>query len=174
MNSLIEIYNKIAGNNLYDGKFKIFSDLDGVLADFEKRFLDHTNYTAEDHKNQFGVEKFWADITKHGVKFWSHMEWMPDGKQLWHYIQKYKPILLSAPSREESSREGKKIWVEKHMPGTELLLAYASDKQQYANPEAILIDDRKRNIYEWRDAGGIGIIHTSAITTIEQLKELGL
>ena len=34
--------------------------------------------------------------------------------------------------------------------------------------------DREKNIKEWRENGGIGILHTSASDTIKQLKELGL
>ena len=36
----------------------------------------------------------------------------------------------------------------------------------------VLIDDRPKNIEAWEAAGGIGIIHTSAKNTIEQLKKL--
>jgi len=35
-----------------------------------------------------------------------------------------------------------------------------------------LIDDRQKNIDAWVEAGGIGIVHTSAANTIEQLKAL--
>jgi hypothetical protein len=93
---------------------------------------------------------------------------------LWDYIEKYKPTLLSAPSREESSRIGKRIWVKRNMPGTKLLLKSAERKQEYATSNAILIDDRADNIQRWNDAGGIGIHHTSTANTIDQLKKLGL
>ena len=48
------------------------------------------------------------------------------------------------------------------------------EKYQYAAPNHILIDDRLVSIEPWVNAGGIGILHTSAVDTIEQLKELGL
>jgi hypothetical protein len=38
---------------------------------------------------------------------------------------------------------------------------------------AILIDDFKNNINEFKAAGGIGIHHTSASKTISELKRLG-
>jgi len=37
-----------------------------------------------------------------------------------------------------------------------------------------LIDDRKSNIEQWISQGGIGILHTSAADTIQQLKKLGI
>jgi hypothetical protein len=99
---------------------------------------------------------------------------MPDGKELWNYIKGYNPELLSAPSREESSKIGKFTWVKRNIPGTKLLLKSAERKQEYATPNAILIDDRADNIQRWKDAGGVGIHHTSAENTIKQLQKLGL
>ena len=60
------------------------------------------------------------------------------------------------------------------MPGTKLILRSAERKQEFATPQSILIDDRKDNIDRWKEAGGIGIYHTSAADTIQQLKKLGL
>ena len=100
---------------------------------------------------------------------------MPDGHQLWDYIKKYNPILLSSPSTSESSRIGKRLWVKKYMPGTKLILAYPDQKANYSGEGKILIDDRlEPNIQMWRNKGGIGIHHKSASDTISQLKELGL
>ena len=99
---------------------------------------------------------------------------MPDGKELWSYIKSYNPEILSAPSREESSKIGKHVWIKNNIPGVKLILRSAERKQELAEPNAILIDDRKDNIEQWINAGGIGILHTSADDTITQLKKLGL
>ena len=85
--------------------------------------------------------------------------------------------LLSAPSSDNSSRLGKRLWVKKHMPGTKLILASRKNKQTYSKENAILIDDMLPTIEEWNAGGGIGILHTSAASTIkklEELKKLGL
>ena len=37
-----------------------------------------------------------------------------------------------------------------------------------------LIDDKEENIKQWKAAGGIGILHTSAENTIKELQKLGL
>ena len=47
-----------------------------------------------------------------------------------------------------------------------------SQKAAYAMDGNVLIDDRPKNIEAWEDAGGIGILHTSAKETINKLKEL--
>jgi len=151
--------------------YKIYCDMDGVLVDFDKGYKELTSKNAS-----WGTdpEEFWAPITKAGAPFWIKLPWMPDGKQLWSYIKPYNPDLLSAPSREESSKIGKFVWVKRNMPGTKLILRSAERKQEFATPNSILIDDRADNIQRWKDAGGIGIHHTSAADTIQQLKDLGL
>jgi len=152
--------------------YKIYCDMDGVLADFESGY---EKLTGVDLKGEFQKgEDFWEPISKAGVGFWAGLKWMPDGQKLWNYIKPYNPDLLSAPSREESSRIGKAVWVKYKLPGTKLILRYAKQKQELANPESILIDDRQVNIDQWEAAGGIGILHTSADNTIKQLKQLGL
>ena len=152
--------------------YKIYSDMDGVLADFESGY---EKLTGVDLKGEFVKgDDFWKPISKAGVGFWAGLKWMPDGQKLWDYIKPYKPDLLSAPSREDSSRIGKHVWVKQKLPGTKLILRYAKQKQELASPESILIDDRQINIDQWEAAGGIGILHTSADDTISQLKQLGL
>jgi hypothetical protein len=152
---------------------KIYCDMDGVLVDFEKGYEELTGRNIKGQHVSGGPD-FWDPITKAGASFWIKLAWMPDGKQLWEYIKQYNPVLLSAPSREESSKIGKYVWVKREMPGTKLILRSAERKQEFATPQSILIDDRKDNIDRWKEAGGIGIYHTSAADTIQQLKKLGL
>ena len=154
-------------------EYTIYCDLDGVLVDFDLGYQELTGITSQ-QADANGVEAFWSPLSKAGAKFWITLKWMSDGKQLWSYIKKYDPILLSAPSREESSRLGKRVWVKRELPDVKLILKSASQKQQYASPTSILIDDRQKNIDQWNAAGGVGILHTSTANTINQLKQLGL
>jgi hypothetical protein len=152
--------------------YKIYCDMDGVLVDFESGY---EKLTGIDLRGEFQKgDDFWDPISKAGVGFWAGLKWMPGGQELWAYLKPYDPVLLSAPSREESSRIGKAVWVKHKIPGTKLILRYAKQKQELATPESILIDDRQVNIDQWEAAGGIGILHTSTDNTISQLKELGL
>ena len=154
-------------------EYKIYCDMDGVIVDFEDGYEKLTGKNIKGNHVK-GDGDFWQPITDAGANFWINLKWMPDGEKLWKYIKNYSPSILSAPSREKSSRIGKEIWVRTNIPGTELILKPASEKQLLAEPNAILIDDRKDNIQQWKDAGGIGILHTSANNTIKQLQELGL
>ena len=157
-------------------KYQIFCDMDGVLCDFDARFksINPEKLSPSQYTNKYGVDKFWATIDAEGVGFWVGIKWMSDGKQLWDFIKQYNPTLLSAPSQQPSSRLGKRLWVKNNIPGTPLVLASASKKQNYAKGNRILIDDRPDNIDQWRSKGGIGILHTNTADTIKQLQNLGL
>jgi hypothetical protein len=153
-------------------EYQIYCDMDGVLADFESGY---EKLTGIDLRGEFKKgDDFWVPISKAGVGFWAGLKWMPDGKELWDYLHPFTPKLLSAPSRDESSRIGKHVWVKNNIPGTKLILRYAKQKQELATPDSILIDDRQVNIDQWEAAGGIGILHTSTPDTIKQLQNLGL
>ena len=153
-------------------KYKIYCDMDGVLVNFIKGYFD---LTGRDITGTYNTDReFWLPIDEAGLDFWVNLEWKPDGKKLWYYIKKYNPELLSSPSKQNESRVGKRQWVERELPGVHLILRSAHKKQEFANPDSILIDDRDTNVEEWRNAGGIGILHTSANDTIKQLQQLNL
>ena len=81
---------------LFDNlKYKIFCDMDGVLVDFEKGYLE---LTGKDISGEWHTTtEFWDPINKEGSKFWDNLEWMKDGKKLWSYI-------------EEQPSEGRSCW----------------------------------------------------------------
>ena len=156
-------------------KYKIFSDMDGVLTDFDDRFKNYSNgVMPSSFEKRYGKDKFWELIDNEGVAYWVGMPWMGDGKKYWDYIKDLDTELLSSPSRSETSRLGKRLWVKNNMPGAKLHLAYSHNKKNYAEPNHILVDDRPSNIEQWVAAGGIGILHRTADETIGQLKKLGL
>ena len=168
-----EIFDKLNEAEEVKKNYKIYCDMDGVIVDFADGYqkLTGKDITGQHMK---GDANFWQPIADAGVKFWVTLKWMSDGKQLWDYIKEYNPDLLSAPSRDESSRIGKRLWVKRNTPGTKLILRSAERKQEFANPDSILIDDRTDNIERWRNAGGVGILHITAADTIKELQKLGL
>jgi hypothetical protein len=107
------------------------------------------------------------------------MDPMPDAAVLWGYVEKYKPTILSAVgTATKTASTEKREWVAVHMgeqyAKSAILVTSSKDKAQYATPDCILIDDRRKSIDPWIEAGGIGILHTDAASTILKLKGLGL
>jgi hypothetical protein len=146
--------------------------MDGVLTDFDKQFSEIHPWGPKKFTEKNGKDEFWELIDARGVGFWVGMDWMEDGKELFKFItENFYVELLSSPSRAEHSRLGKRLWVRNHKLGVKLNLAYSHNKQKYAAPSHILIDDRKDNIEQWESKGGIGILHTSAKETIECLRK---
>ena len=160
---------------MYEGKnveYKVYVDLDGVLVNFKKA-IEAIGLKLDDLDNKPGMA--WSRIAKAGENFWAHAPWMKDGKELWDFVKKYNPTILSAPTTANSSKTGKRIWVKNELgQNIEVILCKKSEKQNYADEKSILIDDFDKNIDQWKSRGGIGILHTNAKDTIRKLKDLGL
>jgi hypothetical protein len=173
-------------------KYQIYCDMDGVLTDFEKRFItllrkEGPKYyskatiaqvTRPKHFEKIeGQEEFWKFIDQHiGLEFWSEMPWMPNGKALWDFIQPYGPKLLTSPSRDNTSRLGKRLWVKENIvPAPEVIFRFGDAKSDFANENSILIDDKPSNLAAFAAKGGISIECKDGdiSSVINELKELG-
>jgi 5'-nucleotidase len=143
---------------------KLFIDMDGVLCDYEGHYrrLFGVSFGMDDK------ERRWKNVDD--VSFWSTIPWMRDGKMLWAAVQRFNPTILSAPTREQSSRKGKLIWCRRELGIVNVILE--TEKYKYAAPDSILIDDRPQNIDPWKANGGIGILHTSTVGTLHELGKL--
>lgn len=155
-------------------KYTIYCDMDGVLVNFVQGYKELTGIDTSKYVK--GDASFWTPVDEAGAEWWANLDWMPDGPTLWNYIKKYNPYILSSPSRSQTSRVGKDAWCKIHIPNQykKLLLYPRHEKQKFAAPNHILIDDMASTIKEWNNKGGIGILHKSAATTIFALKALNL
>ena len=149
---------------------QIYVDLDNTLTDFSEKLSHILHKTIKKDYNFGGDPKIWGAINRAGKNFWAHMEWMPDGHKLWDAIKEYEPTILTAPSNHPSSREGKKEWLKENLPDVPFIIE--QKKEKYAGKNKVLIDDRKKNIEKWEEAGGIGILHKDTESTLEKLKKV--
>ena len=149
-----------------------FVDLDGVLSNFDKH-IELNNWRGDDG------EVRWDIVDKN---FFSQLEKMPDSDELMDYLRSSDTRVLTALPNEvliPKARINKIRWVKEHFNifPWEIYTVYRSEKQLFAVGDFlqpnILIDDNDINISEWTKRGGIGIKHTSAQTTIEELQHLG-
>ena len=155
--------------------YTIFCDMDGVLVDFEKGYKELIKGNTLPKKSDGKVD-FWGPINAAGASFWANLDWMPDGPELWRYIKKYRPYILTAPSMDPSSRVGKEAWCKMHINNQykNLYFKPAKYKSDFAGQDRILIDDREDNIEQWKSKGGIGILFKSTDQVIDELKQYGL
>ena len=160
----------------------IYCDMDQVLADFlgGAETALGASYTDKSYwmRDDTGDKK--KELSKKAPNLFKNLNWMPDGKKLWNFIQKHEPRILSAfPSWNKNAKRDKASWVNRHLgvSADKVHLVKRPEKRQYAVSKKgqpnILIDDHPKNIKEWQAAGGIGILHRSASETIKKLKKMG-
>lgn len=157
---------------------KIYLDIDGVLANFDKRYEELFGVApTEPSKKEAHFHENWEAFVT-GRNF-TTLEELPDARQLLDYV-----FSLGVPVEILGSSGGKKFhdivraqkleWLSAHgitcpvhiVPGGHLKARYAY------GPWYILVDDTPRVIEGFRKAGGTGILHTSAAESIGQLKKL--
>ncbi len=159
-------------------EFELFVDLDGVLANLQSRIEEMLGHELEtlSNGNWAHDEEIWERIHDMGGVDFSTLDMMEDAQELWDYVEKYSPTILTAAGPVEASSGMKKEWVEKNLTGYSDIHTpeKSHEKAEWAKPHRILIDDRKKSTEPWTEAGGIAILHTSAKETIAKLKELGL
>ena len=109
-------------------------------------------------------------------KFWADLPWAEGGKELWTYISKYNPYILTAPMKGEGSKTGKEIWIQNNLNPAPEKVFMSHKKDNWATTEDgkpnILIDDFIINTIPWEEAGGIAILHTNTDDTIYKLEAL--
>jgi len=151
---------------------KIYLDMDGVLADFNRALkelcgicpVDQMVSTEEDDERAFTA-------IRECDHFYRRIEPLPGAKELFCLLyEKYGDrveILTGVPSARRNipwAGEDKTIWVREHLSDTvKVNLVRRVEKQNYCfGPEYILIDDFERNIRQWEEQGGTGILFRDA------------
>lgn len=149
----------------------LYLDMDGVQADFftawaeamgKNRYKEigdrPTREASIDLLNQRGAEFI--------EEFFANLPVLPGGLRLvrWLKDNKIPFTVLSAPLRgnHEASISGKRRWLDRYNPGTSSTAIFTGDKERFANRDgtpAILIDDHKKYIERWTEAGGIALLY---------------
>lgn len=154
---------------------KIYVDMDMVLVNFKKGVLSIPGISISD----FDVNEKLSPKIKGKIlltkNFWENLPEMDDIHLLYEYLQPYDFYILTAKGTfDNRSCEGKWKWIQNHFPVKKdhFFCVPREAKRLFANKDSVLIDDYDKNIKEFRDAGGIGILHHSISDTIKQLKTL--
>lgn len=163
--------------------YKIYVDMDGVIADFDARFRDLSGMAPRDFEAKYGKKAFWDLIDEENkVKFWVGIPPMPGASELISFVAKHDYEMLTAPSIKKQSRLGKNLWIRNHtgdiFPSKPRVNFKAAKEKHLIKPQLtsfdILIDDKASTIDSWNAAGGTGILYQSASQVISKLKKLGL
>ena len=109
-------------------------------------------------------------------EFWANLPWAEGGEELWSYISKFNPYILTAPMKGEGSKRGKERWIQKNLNPAPEKIYMSHEKYKWAAGDEgesnVLIDDFEINTIPWEKHGGIAILHTNTSDTIQELEEL--
>ena len=159
----------------------IYIDLDGVLVDFVGAV--RKNLWAEFQNNATNKKELWErvkDYTKEGGKLWEEAKPMADFQILLDFLknEEWKVLSSTGKSLKQDIRIQKLLWIERYLPAGTCVnfVENATEKSLFVHSQNdILVDDRRKAIWSWDMAGGTGVLHDGAIssvTVLEQLTEL--
>jgi hypothetical protein len=150
--------------------------MDGVIADFVKRYkeLYHLEPREAEKKKEFN--KFFDEFIATGQ--FATLDLMPGAMDGLTYLRKHLTIptqILSSTANEarydEVSKQ-KMIWLQTHgITFTPNFVPGKRHKWKFAKPDTIIIDDTQSVIDQWREAGGIGILHKDWPSTLAILRQ---
>lgn len=148
---------------------RLYIDLDGVMADFDKYFL-----------SEFGVESsklddatLWKFINGHG-NFFLNLPMMPGALEFFRKVEHLNPTILTACPKTNypTAAVQKRQWVYKHLSQDITVIPMLGGKNKCLfmhSPGDVLIDDFEKNCIPWREHGGIAIHHVNFKKTSSML-----
>jgi len=163
---------------------KIYLDLDGVLADFDRGVIELAGAKPlpQGHGDEQQEKEMW-DAVRRVEHFYDKLEFAEGARELFDSIYSrygYACEILTGipkPGRNiKNAAEDKKKWAKRMLsPDIAVNTVLKEDKRLFCTgPDCLLIDDYEKNIEQWREAGGTGILHENAEDTMRQLKGLGV
>ena len=162
---------------------KIYFDMDGVLADFDRGVneLCHFDHGERSNRDKEKEDAMWRAVSKVD-HFYDRLPLINGALEMFKVISNAFPdlceILSAAPKEKRgivTAKEDKINWV-KRILGQDIPvnIVTRAEKAEYAKGKGyVLIDDLKKNIEEW-DENGSGILFENADEVILKLKELTL
>lgn len=177
----------------FENKPHLFLDMDGVQADFFTQWAQwHNQKFGQSHVERYkdigskeqreqSIIELSAEGPEFIEQFFATLPPLPGGKKLvaWLRANKIPFTVLSAPLRgmHEPSIAGKRTWLDQHNPGSSGSAIFTGDKARLAQRGGrpnVLVDDYKKYVSAWNEAGGIGILYRDANvdSAIEQLSKI--
>lgn len=103
-------------------------------------------------------EMFWKVLDNEDL--WSYLPRLPWFSSLLSVVDKITPDwhIITSPIQATSCYVGKVKWIKRHFGSSFDRFAITPHKEVFANPRAILIDDRDETVVKFERHGGKGII----------------
>ena len=165
---------------------KIFFDMDGVLADFDRGIIELCKLEPMPQnlkpRNEEKEIEMWGKVKEVG-HFYDKLEPIPGAKEMFdavysRYGEKCEILTgIPKPWREiVTAAEDKVNWMRRLFSETVKIntVLRAEKKNFCTGKDCILIDDYVKNTKEWTEIGGTAILFTNAEEAIKVMKEMGI
>ncbi len=148
---------------------KVYIDIDGVLADFQKSAEKIAACTIKELMRQ----NKWQDFKKNLCysNFFLELEEMPLVEILKKHIGKFEIITACGNYNTTGVKKMKKAWIEKTF-GLEVTVHYvikSHEKAKFANNKSLLIDDRPKSVNPFIKNGGFAMLFTNTKLQINEI-----
>jgi hypothetical protein len=150
---------------------RLFLDLDGVLADFDRGARELLGMSAADFERRHGIKEFWRRLAK-APDFYGQLPEMPDARLLFGAVEHLAPAILTGLPLGKWAAPQKVAWCEAHFPRVPVITCMARDKHRFMDPGDVLVDDRERHRAAYEAHGVIFVHHKDALGSLEQLAEI--
>ena len=165
---------------------KIFFDMDGVLADFDRGVKEMCGIEPPSQpggrRSQEEDDLMWERM-KHVDHFYDKLQPVDGAVSMFFKIYgefgDKCEILTGIPRPHrgiDNAAEDKVRWVNRILTCSDNIrvnTVYRSEKVRYCKGERyILIDDLEQNIADWENEGGTGILHRNAADTLIRLSSM--
>lgn len=162
---------------------KLYLDMDGVLADFERGVLELGGMTPtplNGHRDAGYDDRMWGALQKVD-HFYGRLEPMPGAKEmfdrLWARYGDACEILTGIPKPRRNilhAAQDKRDWVRRVLSeDVTVNIVLREEKPGFCQGrDCVLIDDAVRNIRDWEQAGGTGILFEDAESVLAALDAL--
>lgn len=149
---------------------RVFLDMDGVLADFDRGYA--ARFGVRPDKLTGAID--WKAVRGAGAAhLFRDLPPMPDLDRLWRFFAPYAPTILTGiPDSVPEAAANKRAWVEKHLGDVPLIACRSRDKCLHGAPGDVLIDDWEKYRARWTGMGGHWITHVSAVDSIRQFEAI--
>ncbi len=151
----------------------VYLDVDGVIADFDKRAQEVLGMPSRQFEAAHGSEMFWSSLYE-SPDFFETFEPMEDAHELVDGVRAlgFIPQFLTGCPRGGWATAQKLNWRDKFFPDVPMITCLSKEKSIYCRPGDIIIDDWPQHRALWEAKGGHWILHTSAKQSLAELKDL--
>lgn len=155
----LELYDQVMNAHRAVTRPRLYLDLDGVLADFDRGYIERFGK----HPREVEDAELWQNLNA-TPDFFDTLHPMPDALQAFAWLGHLGPTILTACPRTNyhDAAANKRRWVRRHLgPDVTVLPCMGGTNKPVFMHAAgdVLVDDFEKNVRAWRAAGGVGILH---------------